>query len=121
MTDGYSSNDSEFEFFDEDRQLTITVNAIPARLGPQQSTGYPAKILIAALPALHIPADNLDSGKRGLDEVRTAQRSSQTPRQPQTVHSQCLLQTFFQTPRRARIQMHQLRQQTVQRAPGIHI
>ena len=60
MTNRDFLDDRQFEFFDEDREFSIPVDAIPAGFGPQQTAGDPAHILVTALPALYIAADSLN-------------------------------------------------------------
>src|SRR6476469_954526 len=99
----------------------MTVHAIPSGFSPKQCAGYPAKILIATLPALDIAADRLDDGKGGFNEIGARQARAQLARNAQPMHGERFVLAFLQTARRAGVQMHELVQQRVKRALSVGV
>jgi hypothetical protein len=66
---------SLFERVDERWNLQVSVEAVPAGFQKQKGRAYPAKTVIATLPAFDLTADPFDSGKARFDEIGAGQRS----------------------------------------------
>ena len=77
MANWYRLYDSKFQLLYQDGDLTTTVNAIPSGLCPEKAAGDPAKVLIAALPAFDISANDFDLVECRLDRVGAAKRGAQ--------------------------------------------
>ena len=90
-------------------------------LGNQKSRPDPAFPLVAAIPALHVFANLLHNRERRLDNIGAGQRLAQLQRDVKPMDSQRLLHSFAQTPRRARIEIHQFAMQRVQGLLGIRV
>ena len=96
----------------------MTPDAAELLLGEEQAGADPAFTLIAAMPAFDVPANGFDNGEGGFDHVGAGQRHPQLLRNMKPVNRQGFFQTFGQTARRARIQMHQFAVQSVERLSG---
>src|SRR5580658_9142158 len=101
-----SLENSQLQFFDEDREFAISVHAVPPGFCIKQSTADPAEILVAALPAFHVSTNRFYDGKCRFDQIGAGEAASKHRRNPQAMDRKGLFQTFFQAARRARIQVH---------------
>ncbi len=62
---------------DEQRELSVAVQPVPAGFCIEQRGGHPAQAMITALPAFDSTADGLHHREAGLNSVGTAKRAPQ--------------------------------------------
>ena len=103
----------------QQRELSITVQPIPAGFGIEKRRSHPEQTVIAALPALDTPADGLYDGKAGLDSVGAAEGTAQTSMHMEFVQSQGLFEAFQQARSGTRVQLVQLIMQPVEWLPCV--
>src|ERR1035437_4278663 len=58
-----------FQFFDESRNLFVSLDPAKLFLRDQEPRSHPALPLVAAVPAFHVPANLLDNRERRLDHI----------------------------------------------------
>src|SRR6266852_7140810 len=90
-------------------------------LSDQEPGANPSFDLITRPPTLHVPAYSFDDRESGLNHVGATERPAELIGDAQPVDGERFLQALFQAARGARIQVHQLAMQTVQRTLGVGV